>query len=647
MATARVERRLAAILAADVVGYSRLMEKDEAGTFARLKRLRHELIEPILQRRGGRFVDLKGDGAIVEFGSVVDAVEAAVEIQRAMLEQDAELPEDRRVRYRIGINLGDVIVDGGTIYGDGVNVAARIEGLCEPGGVWVSRSVRNQVKGKLDLGFAPTGLHQVKNISEAVETFRVALDGVAPASPRPALGTRLKRWLPYAAAVLAAAVFLGGVWHFWPAEPPPGKPAIAVLPFDNMGGDEATGRLADGITEDIITDLARFRELDVIARNSTFVYKGKATDVRQVGKELGVGYVLEGSIQRQAEQVRITAQLIEADTGAHVWSERWDRPVADVFAVQSEVADAVAGRLGGYGAIAGAARDLARRKPPADLTAYDLYLLGIEQKHRLTKESQEEAIRLFKKAVERDPQLSRAWTGLAHAYAIRADFAASPDEAVLLGRQGLDAATRAVQADPADAEAHAALGNAVGAAGDLARAKAEYEKALALNPNGSVVLYLYSGWASTFGEPAKGAEAADRVIRIDPNFRAVAPGGVSYPFFMVGRYEDALRELTANPEETLGRLNLILKAGSLAALDRGDEAKAVVARALGRFPDITIEGHAGRPDFIEHERRRFVETMRKAGFPACLPAAEIAKLANPVRLPECEAERARAAATKS
>src|SRR3954449_10309482 len=298
MAAARVERRLAAILAADVFGYSRLMERDEAGTFERLKRLRHELVEPVLERHGGRFVDLKGDGAIVEFQSAVAAVEAAVAIQRAMPEQDPELPEDRRIRYRVGINLGEVIVDGGTIYGDGVNVAARIESLCEPGGVWLSRSVYNQVKGKVDLGLVPSGLHQVKNISEAVETFRVALDGVVPVTPGPAARgrPRVVRWLPHAAAVLATLVFLGGVWHFWPGEPPPKeKPSVAVLPFENMGGDEATGRLADGLTEDTITDLAHFRDFDVIARDSVDGCEGKPVDIRRVGKALDVGYVLEGS----------------------------------------------------------------------------------------------------------------------------------------------------------------------------------------------------------------------------------------------------------------------------------------------------------------------------------------------------------------
>jgi class 3 adenylate cyclase len=302
MATVRVERRLAAILAADVVGYSRLTERDEAGTFARLKRLRRELIEPVLARHGGRFVDLKGDGAIVEFQSAVEAVEAAVEIQQAMLDQDPELPEAERIRYRVGINLGDVIVDGESIFGDGVNVAARIESLCEPGGVWLSRSVYNQVKGKIELALVPSGLHQVKNISEAVETFRVALDGVAPPAPLAKPNAPAGRWfLPATGAAFAAALAVG-LWWFWPGEPRSvsGRPGIAVLPFENLGGDEPTGRLADGITEDIITDLARFRDLDVIARNSTGVYKGKAVDVRQVGKELKVATSSKGRSSARA-----------------------------------------------------------------------------------------------------------------------------------------------------------------------------------------------------------------------------------------------------------------------------------------------------------------------------------------------------------
>jgi TolB-like protein/tetratricopeptide (TPR) repeat protein len=458
---------------------------------------------------------------------------------------------------------------------------------------------------------------------------------------------RGERRLLVAVAALFAVLFVGGVWWFWPVEPSAGKPAIAVLPFENLGGDEATGRLAGGLTEDIITDLARFREIDVIARNSTEVYEGKDVDVREVGRALDVGYVLEGSIQRQADRVRITAQLIQADTGTHVWSERWDRPIEDVFAVQSEVADAVAGRLGGHGVIAAAQRDLIRRKPPADLTAYDLYLLGIEQKHRLTKESLAEAIRLLRQAVERDPQLSRAWTGLTWAYTISAGYAASPEEGGRLLEQALEAASRAVQTDPADAEAHDALGEALAYSGDLARARAEIETALALNPVGTMPLFIYSGWASGFGEPDKGAEAADRLLRLDPNIRSITPGGLSYPYFMVGRYQDALNELTAKAEDRLDRVFSAFKAGALAMLDRGDEARAVVARTLGRFPDWTIEGFVNRPEWADHERKRLVETMRKAGFPACASAQDLAKLAKPIRLPECEAERTGVAAAKA
>ena len=389
----RAERKLAAILAADVVGYSRLMGADEAGTHARLKAHRKEFIEPAIAEYHGRVVKLTGDGALVEFGSAVDAVECAVAIQRGMAEREAGAPEDRRLRFRIGINIGDIILEEGDIYGDGVNVAARLEGLAEPGGICVARSVYNQVKGKqLEVAFVASGPQQVKNIAEPVETYRVALDGVAPAPAAarpaaaggrlPAPAPRSTRWLVPALGALSAIAVLGGAWHFWPAAPPPdGRPGIAVLPFDNLGGDEATGRLADGITEDIITDLARFRDLDVIARNSTAVYAGKPVDVRQVGKDLNVGYVLEGSIQRQDDSVRVTGQLIDAETGAHVWSERWDRPADDIFAVQTEVAEKVAATLGGdltMGQITRAELQRAKRLRPNDLTAYDYFQLGKE-----------------------------------------------------------------------------------------------------------------------------------------------------------------------------------------------------------------------------------------------------------------------------
>ena len=316
------------LLAADRAGRGRHAGRDQ-GLCASRRSTR------CLAEHKGRIVKLMGDGAIVEFASVVDAVACAVAMQKAVADRQAKTPADKRIVFRIGVNLGDVVVEGDDLLGDGVNVAARLEQLCEPGGVLVSGTAFDHLQGRLGMPLEFTGEQQVKNIARPVRAYRVRLDGEpAGRSAAWAPSRRTQRLLLTAASALFAAVFLGGVWKFWPVEPPPAKPAIAVLPFDNYGGDEATGRLADGITEDIITDLARFRELDVIARNSTEVYKDKPVDVRQVGTELGVGYVLEGSIQRTGDRVRVNAQLVETRSGAHVWANRWDRPAGDLFAAQ-------------------------------------------------------------------------------------------------------------------------------------------------------------------------------------------------------------------------------------------------------------------------------------------------------------------------
>ena len=633
MAAPRVDRRLAAILAVDVVGYSRLVGADEAGTLARVKRHRIEFAEPQIDEYRGRVVKLTGDGALVEFASAVDAVECAVAIQTGMVEREANMPEDRRIRYRIGINLGDVVREDGDIFGDGVNIAARLEGLAEPGGICIARPVYNEVKNKLALGFKRMGLAAAQEHRRAGR----GLSGRRRARPRrPSIGlqragTRKWRWAALAAAAALVTIAGGAPWWYGdqfrsqqltsdgiaPAGPVPSrsdKPSIAVLPFDNLSGDEAAGRLADGVTGDIIADLARFRDFHVIARNSTLPYKRKPIDVRQIGKELDVRYVLEGSIQRQADRVRITAQLIDTASGAHVWSERWDRPAQDVFEVQTELAESVANRIGGYGLVAAAGREIAKRKRPENLTAYDLYLLGVEAVHRHTEESEQEAIRQLQQALDLDPQFARAWAALSWAYNISAAFAS--DESVLR-QKAVDAARRAVELDPMDAEAHVALADAVGLMGNLEQAEAELERALQLNPNADVVLEKYANWASSFGKPEKGAEAAKKFIRVNPTYPVWASSGLSYAFFMAGRYEDCLQVLAPRPEETMVAAQFIRKAGSLAALGRTGEAKDVVTRALTRFPRISIEGFASRPDYIEHERQRWIETMRKAGFPAC------------------------------
>ncbi len=646
MATVRVERRLTAILAIDVVGYSRLMERDEAGTFTRLKRLRGELVEPILQRGGGRFVDLKGDGAIVEFGSVADAVEAAVEIQRAMLQQDIALPEDRRVRYRIGINLGDVIVDGGTIYGDGVNVAARIEGLCEPGGVWVSRSVHNQVRGKLDLAFAPTGLHQVKNISGAVETFRVVLAGVAPAPPRPVLAARPGRWRPYALAALAAAALLGGAWQFWPTEPPAGKPAIAVLPFEDYGGDAASGRLADGITEDVITDLARFRDLDVIARNSTEIYKSKPVDVRQVGRDLGVRYVLEGSIQRTEDRIRVNAQLVDARSGAHAWVNRWDLPAGDLFDAQAELADQVASRVGGYGSVAGADRAAAKRKRPEDLSAYELYLLGIEHKHRMDLADVQEAMGLFGRALARDPTLARAHVGRAWANLLLLAYFPA-DFAAYIAAAEADARA-AVALDPQDAEAHAVLAETMYDLGRFPESIAGYERALQLNP-GSADIAAFASYLGFLGQPERAAGFADAALKLNPDYPEFYPYYLGPAYFLAGRPGDTVRILAAVPSDQRNLYLTVPLAGAYAMLGQQQQAAQVIAEVQRADPSLSGEtAVSGLWKFArDRERRLFLDALAKAGLPRCASDAALAGIDPKNRLPECEAERARAVARRT
>ena len=447
------------------------------------------------------------------------------------------------------------------------------------------------------------------------------------------------------AAALFAVVFLGGVWALWPADPGAVvEPSVAVLPFDNLGGDEATSRLADGVTEDIITDLGRFRDVKVIARNTTESYKGKAVDPRQLGRDLGVAYALEGSIQRAGERFRISAQLIATATRAHVWSGRWDRPAADVFAVQSEIAEEVAVRIGGYsGAVIADSREAAKRKRPRDLTAYDLYLLGVEAKHRATPESLAEALRLLHESLERDPTFSRAWTALVWTYELKAAWADPTPEDV---RAKAEAGRKAVEYDPVDAEAHSAMAYVYAGSGDLARAEAEFARAFDLNPGSADLLRQYAYWAAAFGKPERGAQALDRAAGLDPNTPVWALSIAMQAYLMAGRYEDVLRAFDRKPPEAVTPDNWVYRAGSLGALGRKDEARAAVANALEGMPDLTIEGYVNAPWWSERERPLLIDPMRLAGFAPCAKPDELAELVRPVVLPECEAERAKLTAAK-
>jgi TolB-like protein/class 3 adenylate cyclase/Flp pilus assembly protein TadD len=622
MASTRTERRLAAILAADVVGYSRLVEQDEEGTLAAVRDIRYAVIDPLLAEHRGRIIKLMGDGLLAEFGSVVDAVACALAIQAATAARQDDIPPERRIVFRIGINLGDVVVEGDDLLGDGVNIAARLEQLCEPGGVMVSGTAYDHLKGKLNVPFDFAGQKRVKNISQPVRTYTLRMEG---AQRGWSWRTRLVRRWPLAVALAAVLLVMGlGLW--WRSqrgettidETAIGKPSIAVLPFDNLGGDDATGRLAAGVTEDIITDLSRYRDLDVMARNATAAYAGKPVDIRAVGEALKVRYVLEGSIQRSGEQVRVTAQLIEADRGTHLWSERWDRPATDVFAVQAEVE-----------------RAASRRARPEDLKAYDLYRMGQEAMGHFTKESIEEAIRWLEQAVDQDPKLARAWVALAAAHDLTMHYGADVDAARAAAMQAI---RRGLELDPLDAAAHATLGHILGMAGDLPRAEAEFETALRLNPSDAGILTNYAGWASTFGDPGRGAQAADRAMRLNPNYSVSAAGFFRLAYLMAGRYDDALRLVEREDPQTRTRGGWVQGAVIYAALGRQEDARAAVLETLKRHPDLTIESFAlNSPGYSDAERQRLVEGMQSAGFPPCIKPEQLQAMAAPVhRLPECQ-----------
>jgi adenylate cyclase len=452
MTEARVQRRLAAILAADVAGYSRLMGADEEGTLAALKELRRELADPKIKEHRGRIVKTTGDGLLVEFASVVDAVRCAVEVQQEMAERDVGVPEERRIQFRIGINLGDIIKDGRDIYGDGVNVAARLEALAEPGGICVNRVVRDQVRDKLDFAFEDAGEQRVKNIARPLRVYHVRPGRVAGEemnAPQPPLAL-------------------------------PDKPSLAVLPFTNMSGDPEQEFVSDGIAEDVITALSHYPSLFVIARNSTFTYKGQAVDVKQVGRELGVRYVLEGSVRKAGNRIRVTAQLIEAETGNHVWANRYDRDLADVFAVQDEITHALTTAL--TPAIADAELRRAIRKPPESLDAWAAYQRGLWHLSKANTEDDTIAQNFFRQAIDLDPTFAPGYSALALA---QLQAAAVYQKLSLAEAQSSaeSLARRAVSLDGADAEARSCLGWALQARGELDGALVEIERALAMSPN--------------------------------------------------------------------------------------------------------------------------------------------------------------------
>jgi adenylate cyclase len=484
----RAERQLAAILAADVAGYSRLMGADEEGTLAALKAIRRELGDPKIKEHRGRIVKTTGDGLLVEFASVVDAVRCAVDVQRALAERNADVPADKRIEFRIGVNLGDIIIDEHDIFGDGVNIAARLEALAEPGGICVSRVVRDQVRDKLDFSFEDMGERQVKNIARPVRTHRILIN----------LGS------PEASGSTAAVP---------PSATPSQKPSIAVLPFANMSGDAEQEYFSEGITEDIITNLSRNRAFFVISRSTSFTYKGPAVDIGKMARELGVRYVLEGSVRRAGNRVRITAQLIDAETGHHLWADRYDRELADVFAVQDEIAQSITGAIA-PGIISAEIR-LAQHKDPSRLDAWDRIMRAHWHIRRFTENDLTEAQRLLAEAIALDPDNSMAFSDLAFASIFESVFGWGEGPATSLARCG-DAARKAVAIDDGDAAAHTGLAIYELFSGRHEEARRRLLRALDLDPN-SAFARGYLGAAYAFGGDYDAAlPHLEETIRLSP-----------------------------------------------------------------------------------------------------------------------------------
>jgi TolB-like protein len=570
MAEERANRRLAAILAVDVVGYSRLMERDEGGTLAVLKSRRREVLEPLVVRFKGRVFKIAGDGALVEFGSAVNAVQCAVDLQRAMATANKDLSEDRQIVLRIGVNLGDVMVQGTDLYGDAVNIAARLEALAEPGGILVSGTAHDHVRNKIQVGFDDVGVRNLKNIAEPIRVYRIT-------------GTP-------AVAVTPTNVIAD-------------KPSIAVLPFANMSDDPAQQYFSDGITEDIITELSRFRSLLVIARNSSFRFR-TATDVKVIGRELAVQYVVEGSVRRSDGQIRITAQLVDAATGNHIWAEHYDRDMQQIFAVQNEVTQAIAATAEGRMAASGAQRS--RRKPTSDLAAYDFFLQGRECFER--GGDADEAARLFRRAIEQDVQFTHAYAWLSRVYIGKYHVSLLSDEldeARMLARQ-------AISLDESDAWSHAVVGLVYTIEGQHELAGLHFDRAIILNPMDVRITSVYALWLAYTGRGDQAVRSLDADLRRDPfppewlwGFRGLA-------LFQCHRYSEAIRAL--KQRITTHLWDYYYLAASYAYLGRLEDAQACGEEILRIRPGFSLEQVGLTEPFKDPaDLEHLLNGLRKAG----------------------------------
>ena len=573
MANQPVQQRLAAVLAADVVGYTRLMEEDTEGTVIEWQAVRDGVINPTVSDHSGRIVKLTGDGFLAEFPTVHEAVKCGIAMQEGFAESSLE--------FRIGINLGDIIDDGQDIHGEGVNVAARIEALADPGGICISGSVHEQVRNRIEATYEDRGEQQVKNVSAPVRVYAIRGDDLAAvASPAD---------LPIA-----------------------DKPSIAVLPFNNLSGDSEQEYIGDGLTEDIITGLSQIRSILVIARNSTFKFKGTSPDIRQVAKDLGVRYVLEGSVQKSADRIRISAQLIDGDTGNHLWAERYDRAFKDLFAVQDELTLTIVAQL--EPELERAEYDRVRTKSPENLDAWGLYHRGLASIFRRTKEDILEGRELFERAIELDPIFSGGHAGIAWTFSQDAYFGTTET-----GRaHALDAAQRAVALDNKDAFAHIALGQAHASNGDIAAATSDYEEAIGINPSNALARSLLGSSLSRSGKAEAAIEHLEFAIRLSPSDPSIASfyARLTAAYFYLERYETAVEWGQKSVQKNVAWTGRVPYVSALGHLGRAEEARAACEDLQRLEPSTTVDFVQQRV-LMPHQPYMdlLLDGLRKAGMP--------------------------------
>ena len=583
MAKERVQRRLAAIVAADVVGYSRLMEADEAGTLARLKNLRAEFLHPKVAEYGGRIVKTTGDGTLMEFASAVDAVSHAVDVQRGLAERNAGLPDDVRIELRLGINVGDIMIDGEDIHGDGVNVAARLETLCPPGDVYVSGAVYDQVAGKLEAVFDDLGEHMVKNITRPIRVYRARAGSVgAQASAKPET-----------------------------ALPLPDMPSIAVLPFANISGDPEQEFFADGITEDILTELSRFRELFVISRTSAFKYKGKALNIQEVARELGVQYVVEGSVRKAANRVRVTVQLIDAETDRHLWAERYDRDLEDIFAIQDEISQTIVATLPGR--VEAARRARAARKPTDNMAAYELVLGAKVLHHRSRRQSNADALDMIGRAIEIDPRYAHA-----HAWKAcilgQARISGWVEDAEAAWNEIVKDVQIALALDENDSDVHRILAAVHVTHHEFDKAVFHQDRAFALNPNDDLIVVQKGELLTWLGQPEEGIAWIEKAMRLNPYHPERFWNHLGRAYFVARRYPEAVAAFQKVSAPDHGH-HAFLAAASAQNGD-GVAAKAHVAQVLALEPSFSIANHLETMHYANGgDRDHHRDALVKAGLP--------------------------------